>query len=210
MCCQYYHPLRNEGIKGESVKCINKWFDLKACCYLLQGGSGEISLEKDELLKLSTDKAHYDQGDENTIFVDYQNITNVVKEGQIIFVDDGLISLKVVEIGKSYLLTRVLNNAKLGSKKGVNLPDVEVDLPALSEQDIKDIHFGVEQGVSVSLITYENIQYNIIVISSLIIYKVKKSSSSPDVSKDDKMCNILIRSLKFAKLVFQSWKNSKR
>ncbi|CAH3021587.1 unnamed protein product, partial [Porites evermanni] len=114
---------------------------------LKSGGSGEISLEKDELLKLSTDKAHYDQGDENTIFVDYQNITNVVKEGQIIFVDDGLISLKVVEIGKSYLLTRVLNNAKLGSKKGVNLPDVEVDLPALSEQDIKDIHFGVEQGV---------------------------------------------------------------
>ena len=124
--------------------------------------------------------------------------------------DDGLISLKVVEIGKGHLLTRVLNNAKLGSKKGVNLPDVEVDLPALSEQDIKDIHFGVEQGVSVSVITNANVQYNIIVISSLIICKVKKSSSLPDVSKDNKMCNILIRSLKFAKLVFQSWKNSER
>lgn len=121
-----------------------------------------------------------------------------------------MISLTVVEIGKSYLLTRVLNNAKLGSKKGVNLPDVEVDLPALSEQDIKDIHFGVEQGVSVSLITNENIQYNIIVISSPIIYKVKKSSSSLDVSKGNKICNTLIRSLKFAKLVFQSWKNSER
>ena len=124
--------------------------------------------------------------------------------------DDGLISLKVVEIGKGHLLTRVLNNAKLGSKKGVNLPDVEVDLPALSEQDIKDIHFGVEQGVSVSVITNANVQYNIIVISSLIICKVKKSSSSRDVSKDNKMCNILIRSLKFAKLVFQSLKNSER
>ena len=124
--------------------------------------------------------------------------------------DDGLISLKVVEIGKGHLLTRVLNNAKLGSKKGVNLPDVEVDLPALSEQDMKDIHFGVEQGVSVSVITNANVQYNIIVISSLIICKVKKSSSSRDVSKDNKMCNILIRSLKFAKLVFQSWKNSER
>ena len=124
--------------------------------------------------------------------------------------DDGLISLKVVEIGKSHLLTRVLNNAKLGSKKGVNLPDVEVDLPALSEQDIKDIHFGVEQGVGVSVITNANVQYNIIVISSLIICKVKKSSSSRDVSKDNKMCNILIRSLKFAKLVFQSLKNSER
>ena len=76
-----------------------------------------------------------------------------MKEGQIIFVDDGLISLKVVEIGKTYLLTKVLNDAKLGSKKGVNLPEVEVDLPALSEQDIKDIHFGIEQEVRISAIS---------------------------------------------------------
>ena len=67
--------------------------------------------------------------------------------------DDGLISLKVVEIGKTYLLTRVLNDANLGSKKGVNLPQVEVDLPALSEQDIKDIQFGVEQEVRIYVIS---------------------------------------------------------
>ena len=71
--------------------------------------------------------------------------------GGIIYVDDGLISLQVVEKAEKHLLTRVLNDAKLGSKKGVNLPNVEVDLPALSEQDIKDIQFGVEQEVRISL-----------------------------------------------------------
>jgi len=71
-----------------------------------------------------------------------------MKLGGIIFVDDGLISLQVVEKGETYLLTKVLNDAKLSSKKGVNLPNVEVDLPALSEQDIKDLQFGVEHGVS--------------------------------------------------------------
>lgn len=70
-----------------------------------------------------------------------------MKEEGIIYVDDGLISLKVVEIGPNYLLTKVLNDAKLGSKKGVNLPNIEVDLPAVSEQDKKDILFGVEQDV---------------------------------------------------------------
>lgn len=111
------------------------------------GGSSEISLRKDELLKLTTDKAYYDQGDEKTIYIDYENITKVMKEEGIIFVDDGLISLKVVEIGTTYLLTKILNDAKLGSKKGVNLPNVEVDLPAVSEQDKKDILFGIEHEV---------------------------------------------------------------
>ncbi|XP_078360531.1 pyruvate kinase PKM-like [Oculina patagonica] len=111
------------------------------------GGSAEISLSKGDLLKLSTDKKFYDQGDEKTIFIDYENITKVMKEEGIIYIDDGLISLQVVEIGATYLLTKVLNDGKLGSKKGVNLPNVEVDLPAVSEQDKKDIAFGVEQEV---------------------------------------------------------------
>lgn len=115
---------------------------------LLKGGSSaEISLSKDDILKLTTDKTHYDQGDEKTLYIDYENITKVMKEEGIIYVDDGLISLKVVEIGPNYLLTKVLNDAKLGSKKGVNLPNIEVDLPAVSEQDKKDILFGVEQDV---------------------------------------------------------------
>ncbi|XP_068711635.1 pyruvate kinase PKM-like [Montipora capricornis] len=114
---------------------------------LKSGGSGEITLHKGQLLKLTTDKAYYDQGDENTIFVDYQNITKVMSEGQTIFVDDGLISLQVVEKGGDYLLTKVMNDSKLGSKKGVNLPNIIVDLPALSDQDVKDIQFGVEQKV---------------------------------------------------------------
>lgn len=107
-------------------------------------------MSKDDLLKLTTDKAYYDQGDEKTIYVDYENITKVMKEGGTIFIDDGLISLKVVEVGATYLLTKILNDAKLGSKKGVNLPNVDVDLPAVSEQDKKDITFGIEQEVRIS------------------------------------------------------------
>ena len=123
-------------------------------CSFFKGGSAEISLSKGDLLKLSTDKKFYDQGDEKTIYIDYENITKVMKKGGIIYVDDGLISLEVAEIGAMYLLTKVLNDAKLGSKKGVNLPNVEVDLPAVSEQDKKDIAFGVEQEVWISFDYY--------------------------------------------------------
>lgn len=111
------------------------------------GGSAEIYLSKGDIIKLTTDKAFFAEGDNETLYVDYENITKVMKEGGIIFVDDGLISLKVVEIGSNYLQVKVLNDAKLGSKKGVNLPNVEVDLPAVSEQDKKDILFGVKHEV---------------------------------------------------------------
>lgn len=121
----------------------------KSCFVNLQGGSAEIYLSKGDIIKLTTDKAFFSEGDNETLYVDYENITKVMKEGGIIFVDDGLISLKVVEIGSNYLQVEVLNDAKLGSKKGVNLPNVEVDLPAVSEQDKKDILFGVKHEVRV-------------------------------------------------------------
>jgi len=66
----------------------------------VQGGSAEIELKKGDTIRLSTDKAFAEKGNKDVVFVDYVNITNVVKVGNRVFVDDGLISLVVTKIGK--------------------------------------------------------------------------------------------------------------
>jgi pyruvate kinase len=71
-----------------------------------------------------------------------------MKPGKVIYIDDGVLSFEVQHIVDDFSIkTKALNNGKISSKKGVNLPDTDVDLPPLSEKDIADIKFGVENGV---------------------------------------------------------------
>ncbi|XP_069074542.1 pyruvate kinase PKLR isoform X2 [Pleurodeles waltl] len=111
------------------------------------GDNAEVELVKGSSVKVTPDEAFKDKCDDKVIWVDYKNICKVVTVGARIFVDDGLISLLVKEIGPNYCLTEVENGGMLCSRKGVNLPGAEVDLPALSERDIQDLHFGIGQGV---------------------------------------------------------------
>lgn len=81
-------------------------------------------------------------------YVDYKNITKVITAGKLIFVDDGVMSFKVLEVvDDKTLRVKCLNSGIISSKKGVNLPGTDVDLPALSEKDIQDLQFGVKNKV---------------------------------------------------------------
>merc|ERR1712137_538998 len=113
----------------------------------LLAGDDDILLEVDQVLTITVNPDREKNGDKDTIYVDYKNITKVLKPGNLIYVDDGLISLEVLEVGDASLAARVVNSGLLGSKKGVNLPNVNVDLPAVSEKDRSDLRFGVEQNV---------------------------------------------------------------
>ncbi|CAG5016223.1 unnamed protein product [Parnassius apollo] len=111
------------------------------------GGSAEVELKKGETINLTTDLSYQERGNAATIFVDYKNITQVVKPGNKIFIDDGLISVVCKSSTADTLVCTIENGGMLGSRKGVNLPGLPVDLPAVSEKDKSDLLFGVEQGV---------------------------------------------------------------
>ena len=76
--------------------------------------------------------------------VDYADLAAEVEPGSVIFIDDGLIGLEVERVDGNNISCVVTNGGELGERKGVNVPNVAVGLPAVTEQDILDIQFACE------------------------------------------------------------------
>ena len=70
-----------------------------------QGGTAEVLLSQGDTIKLSIDKKYYECGDKDTIYVDYTQIVDTLSIGDLVYIDDGLISTKVVAKGMDYLMT---------------------------------------------------------------------------------------------------------
>ncbi|ORY49843.1 pyruvate kinase [Rhizoclosmatium globosum] len=88
-------------------------------------------------------------GDETQAYTTYLELADSVKVGDRILVDDGLIGTEVIEVRPEAkeVVVRVENDGFIGENKGINLPGVTVQLPAITEKDAGDLQFGIEQGV---------------------------------------------------------------
>ena len=110
---------------------------------ILEGGQ-KVYLEEGSRFTLTTEQI---EGNNTRCSQTYKNLPKDVKVGDTILIDDGLIQLTVENVTDTDVVCRVVNGGELGQKKGINVPNVEVKLPAITEQDKKDILFGIEQGI---------------------------------------------------------------
>lgn len=85
-------------------------------------------------------------GDEHRVAITYEDLYKDINVGTRILIDDGLIEMKVVHIEGTDIVCEVENGGKISNKKGVNVPNVELSMPYISETDYEDIVFGIEQG----------------------------------------------------------------
>lgn len=107
--------------------------------------NGSIELKPGNDIIFTTEKI---VGNKERVYVSYPNLTTDVKVNERIFLDDGKMEVKVKEIlnNKEVLVTVVLGGILL-PKKGVNLPDSDLSMPSLTEKDIADLEFIIEQNL---------------------------------------------------------------
>lgn len=110
---------------------------------VLKGGK-KLMLKEGEQFILTTEQI---EGDETKVSITYEGLVHDVDAGKVILIDDGLIALKVIGKNEKDIFCEVINGGELGERKGVNVPNVAVRLPAITEKDKDDIRFGVEQGI---------------------------------------------------------------
>ena len=86
-------------------------------------------------------------GNREKAYMTYKNFPNDVKAGERILLDDGKLIFEVVRTEASEVVARVIQGGPFKSKKGVNLPNTDISLPALTAKDIEDAKFAISQNV---------------------------------------------------------------
>jgi len=131
------------------------------------GVMGEkVKLKKGDTFTFTTEKC---EGNNEKAFMTYQNFPKDVNVGEEILVDDGKLLFKVVKTdGKTNVTTEVLRGGKLKSKKGVNLPNTNISLPALTEKDIEDALFAIKMEVDWIALSFVRHKEDLIQLRDLI------------------------------------------
>src|ERR1700712_1664721 len=105
--------------------------------------NGSIDVAAGDILTFTNVKV---VGNKDRIYVSYPNLHSDVRVGNTIMIDDGKLEVKVVEVTKENdVKVEVTMGGNLSSKKGINLPDTKISLPALTEKDLIDLAFIIEQ-----------------------------------------------------------------
>jgi pyruvate kinase len=105
--------------------------------------NGKLTLKNGDEFIFTIDKM---VGTNEKIYVSYPNLTTDVKEGERIFLDDGKMEVKVVEIlNETEIKISVTLGGMLSPKKGVNLPDSALTMPSLTDKDIADLEYILQK-----------------------------------------------------------------
>ncbi|MDF2837878.1 MAG: pyruvate kinase, partial [Paenibacillus sp.] len=93
-------------------------------------------------------------GNGEVVAVNYPDMPKVIKPGNRILIDDGLIELIAQEVNETEIVCAVMNGGPLKPRKGVNLPGISTTLPGVTDRDVRHIAFGIEQGIDMIAMSF--------------------------------------------------------
>jgi pyruvate kinase len=130
-------------------------------------------------------------GTKDRIYVSYPNLHEDVKVGNIILIDDGKLEVKVINIEKNNdVKVQVTMGGVLSSKKGINLPDTKISLPALTEKDLADLEFIIEQKLEWVALSFVRSVKDIVILRSKLDERKSKTKIIAKIEKPEALTNI--------------------
>lgn len=105
---------------------------------------GKVTVEDGQIFTLTPREL---LGDNTVASITYKNLAKDIQVGTTILIDDGLIKMEVEAINDEDIRCKVINGGTISNHKGINVPGVHLNMPYVSEQDIEDIKFGIENDV---------------------------------------------------------------
>ncbi len=171
------HDTHKKVIK--SIKSINQKIK-DAIPILLDLQGPEIrtgTLQNDLQLKegdIITVSVRPEDVERSSFSIDYEDLINTVKEGEMITVDNGLINLEILKKDQGTLQCKVIHGGMLKSKRHVNLPGIRVNLPSITEKDKKDVLFGIEQEVDFIALSFVREAIDVLQLKELLGSKANK------------------------------------
>lgn len=107
--------------------------------------AGKVELEAGQEFVLTSREV---EGNEHEVSITYPKMVELVKPGTRVLIDDGLLALNVVRVENGTdIVCCVIDGGTLGGRKGISVPNVDLQMPSIGEKDRADILFGIEQGI---------------------------------------------------------------
>jgi len=142
----------------------------------------KVMLNKDNKVTVTTDPKYREAMTEELLFIDYPKLLSTMGLGDKILLDDGLVGLTVEEINHEAgtLVCTIANGNLLGSRKGVNLPGKIVDLPALTEKDLVDLKYGIDNDMDFVAVSFVRKAQDVVTIREHLKRLQKEAGISAD------------------------------
>lgn len=126
---------------------------------------GKVEIKAGQVFTLTTEEI---MGTAEKATITYKNLKNDISVGTTILIDDGLIEMKVEEIGESDIVCRVMNGGFISNHKGVNVPGAILSMPYISDVDREDIIFGAQSGFEFLAASFVRSKEDILQVRELI------------------------------------------
>ena len=114
------------------------------------------------------------EGTNEIVSLTYKELAHDIKPGGKILLDDGLIELEVVKIDDLDIICKAINGGNIGGKRGVNVPNLHINMPFVSEKDYADIVFAVEQGVDFIAASFKRTAEDVLQVRKIIADQKKE------------------------------------